>query len=122
MDGCITKAPCGDEKAGPSPADRRKGGLKQPVCVEGYGIPLGLVPAGANRHDSPLLEPTLQTASVQAGPLPEDVTAHLDAACDSGLTRLLPDDPAWRARSHARAYPRRSRPVSGGWPSARTHG
>jgi hypothetical protein len=93
MDGCITKAPCGDEKAGPSPADRRKGGLKQPVCVEGYGIPLGLVPAGANRHDSPLLEPTLQTASVQAGPLPEDVTAHLDAACDSGPTRLLPDDP-----------------------------
>jgi hypothetical protein len=24
-DGCITKAPCGGEKAGPSPVDRRKG-------------------------------------------------------------------------------------------------
>ena len=28
-DGCITKAPCGGEKAGQSPADRRKGGLKR---------------------------------------------------------------------------------------------
>jgi hypothetical protein len=92
VDGCITKAPCGGEKAGPSPVDRRKGGLKRSVCVEGYGIPLGLVSAGANRHDSPLLEPTLRAASVQAGALPDDVTAHLDAAYDSGLTRLLLDD------------------------------
>jgi hypothetical protein len=92
VDGCITKAPCGGQKAGPSPVDRRKSGLKRSVCVEGYGIPLGLVSAGANRHDSPLLEPTLQAASVQAGPLPADVTAHLDAAYDSSLTRLLLDD------------------------------
>ena len=92
VDGCITKAPCGGEKAGPSPVDRRKGGLKRSVCVEGYGIPLGLVSAGANRHDSPLLEPTLRTASAQVGTLPEDVTAHLDAAYDSGPTRQLLND------------------------------
>jgi hypothetical protein len=30
-------------------------GLKRSVLVEGYGIPLGRVLAGANRHDSPLL-------------------------------------------------------------------
>lgn len=92
VDGCITKAPCGGEKAGPSPVDRRKGGLKRSVCVEGYGIPLGLVSAGANRHDSPLLEPTLRAASAQVGTLPEDVTAHLDAAYDSGPTRQLLND------------------------------
>lgn len=92
VDGCITKAPCGGEKAGPSPVDRRKGGLKRSVCVEGYGIPVGLVSAGANRHDSPLLEPTLRAASAQVGKLPEDVTAHLDAAYDSGLIRQLLDD------------------------------
>jgi hypothetical protein len=92
VDGCITKAPCGGEKAGPSPVDRRKGGLKRSVCVEGYGIPLGLVSAGANRHDSPLLEATLRAASAQAGALPDDVTAHLDAAYDSGVTRQLLDD------------------------------
>ena len=29
VDGCLTKAPCGGERAGPSPVDRRKGGLKR---------------------------------------------------------------------------------------------
>jgi hypothetical protein len=28
-DGCITKAPCGGEKAGKSPVDRGKGGIKR---------------------------------------------------------------------------------------------
>jgi len=37
VDGCITQAPCGGDKAGPSPADRRKGGLKRSVATEGYG-------------------------------------------------------------------------------------
>jgi transposase len=55
VDGCITKAPCGGDKAGPSPVDRRKGGLKRSVATEASGIPLGIVSAGANRHDSPLL-------------------------------------------------------------------
>ena len=59
VDGCITKAPGGGEVAGPSPVDRRKQGMKRSVLVEGYGIPLGRVLAGAHRHDSPLLAPTL---------------------------------------------------------------
>ncbi len=42
VDGCITKAPCGGERAGPSPVDRRKGGLKRSVATENYGIPLGI--------------------------------------------------------------------------------
>ena len=42
VDGCITKAPCaGSVRAGPSPVDRRKGGLKRSVATEDYGIPLG---------------------------------------------------------------------------------
>jgi hypothetical protein len=65
VDGCMTKAPCGGERAGPSPVDRRKGGLKRSVATEGYGIPLGIASAGANRHDSPLLAPTLEAASRQ---------------------------------------------------------
>src|SRR5215207_1134384 len=32
-DGCITKAPCGGDKARPSPVDRRKGGLKRSVAT-----------------------------------------------------------------------------------------
>jgi hypothetical protein len=63
VDGCLTKAPCGGDRAGPSPVDRRKGGLKRSAATEGYGIPLGIASAGANRHDSPLPAPTLQAGS-----------------------------------------------------------
>lgn len=86
VDGCITKAPGGGEVAGPSPVDRRKQGMKRSVLVEGYGIPLGRVLAGAHRHDSPLLEPTLDELE-DLGPLPDTITVHLDAGYDSGKTR-----------------------------------
>ena len=86
VDGCITKAPGGGECAGPSPVDRRKLGMKRSLLVEGYGIPLGRVLAPANRHDSPLLAPTLDTLA-QIGPLPDDITVHLDAGYDSQKTR-----------------------------------
>ena len=89
VDGCITKAPCGGDKAGPSPVDRRKGGLKRSTATDGHGIPLGIASAGANRHDSPLLAPTLAAACTQLGPMPEAPTVHLDAAYDSGPTREL---------------------------------
>jgi transposase len=86
VDGCITKAPGGGEVAGPSPVDRRKQGMKRSVLVEGYGIPLGRVLAGAQRHDSPLLAPTLDLLA-DLGPLPAEITVHLDAGYDSGKTR-----------------------------------
>ncbi|MBA3702507.1 MAG: transposase, partial [Rubrobacteraceae bacterium] len=59
VDGCITKAPCGGEKAGKSPVDRGKQGIKRSTAVDALGIPIGGVSAGANHHDSPLLVPTL---------------------------------------------------------------
>jgi hypothetical protein len=89
VDGCMTKAPCGGEKAGPSPVDRRKGGLKRSVASDGHGIPLGLASAGAHRHDSPLLAPTLAAALAQAAPITGGGTVHLDAAYDSAPTRDL---------------------------------
>jgi transposase len=92
IDECITKTPCGGDKAGPSPVDRRKGGLKRSVCVEGYGIPLAVISAGANRHDSPLLTPTLQAAQDPVTTLPEDVRTHLDSGYDSNVTRWLLDE------------------------------
>jgi transposase len=86
VDGCITKAPCGGERAGRSPVDRGKQGTKRSVLVDGDGIPLGVVTASANAHDSPLLAPTLDLLK-PLGPLPEVVTVHLDAGYDSTKTR-----------------------------------
>ncbi|GAA3688438.1 hypothetical protein GCM10022224_062350 [Nonomuraea antimicrobica] len=54
--------------------------------VDGYGIPLGRVLAGGNRHDSPLLAPTLDKPD-DLGPLPNVITVHLDAGYDSQNTR-----------------------------------
>jgi transposase len=78
VDGSITKAPGGGEVAGRSPVDRGKQGLKRSGMTDGYGILLGRVLAGANRYDSPLLAPTLDLLD-HLGPLPDDITVHLDA-------------------------------------------
>lgn len=86
VDGCITKAPCGGEVAGRSPVDRGKQGLKRSTVVDANGIPLGVIAAPANHHDSPLLDPTLDTLRALQ-PLPDAMTAHLDRGYDSGVTR-----------------------------------
>ena len=86
VDCCITKAPCGGQKAGKSPVDRGKGGIKRSMVVDAKGIPLGAIAAPANRHDSPLLEETLDTMEI-VGELPEQMSVHLDRGYDSKLTR-----------------------------------
>ena len=87
VDGCVTKAPCGGEKAGRSPVDRGKRGIKRSMAVDAKGIPLGCLTTPANRHDSPLLVPTLRAASEALGALPEGASVHLDRGYDSRLTR-----------------------------------
>ena len=86
VDCCITKAPCGGEKAGRSPVDRGKRGIKRSVAVDAHGIPLGVVTAPANRHDSPLLAQTLDAARA-LGLLPEGASIRLDRGYDSQATR-----------------------------------
>jgi hypothetical protein len=53
VDGCITKAPCGGQKAGKSPLDRGKQGIKRSTVVDANGVPIGAIAAPANRHDFP---------------------------------------------------------------------
>ena len=86
IDGCMTKAPCGGEKAGRSPVDRGKQGLKRSMATDGSGVPLHVVAAGANRPDGALLEPTLGGLAV-LGLLPAGIAAHLDRGYDSAATR-----------------------------------
>ncbi len=93
VDGCIVKAPCGGDAAGKSPVDRGKQGTKRSVLTDAAGIPLAVVVASANRHDSPLLRPTLERLGrfeTRFGVgLPDRITVHLDAGYDSAKTRDL---------------------------------
>ena len=67
VDCCITKSPCRGEKAGRSLVERVKRDTKRSTAVDARGIPLGTITAPANRHDSPLLVPTLEHASASVG-------------------------------------------------------
>ncbi|MFD7282270.1 IS5 family transposase [Streptomyces sp. NPDC059862] len=119
-DGCITKAPCGGEAAGRSPVDRGKQGLKRSVASEARGVPLGLVSAGANRHDSPLLVPTLEAAKAQVGPLSEQVNVNLDRGYDSDKTRAALAELGFTGTIARKGVPA---PVQAGkrWVIERTH-
>ena len=119
VDGCITKAPCGGERAGRSPVDRGKQGLKRSTLTDAHGIPLHLVSAGANRHDAPLLAPTL--AGLDAlGPLPDDAAVHLDRGYDGAPTRRLLDGCGITAVIARRGVPAPLQ-VGGRWVVERTH-
>ena len=105
VDGCITKAPCGGEKAGKSPVDRGKRGTKRSTAVDGRGIPLGTVTAAANRHDSPLLVPTLEHANASVGGLPEGASVHLDRGYDSFVTRERLEERGMKAEIAKKGQP-----------------
>lgn len=90
VDGCITKAPCGGDKAGRSPVDRGKQGLKRSTLTDANGIPLAVVSAGANRHDAPLLAPTLEGLA-SFGPLALAPTIQLDRGYGGAPTRSVLD-------------------------------
>ena len=101
IDCCITKAPCGGEMAGRSPVDRGKQGLKRSLAVDADGIPLGTVAAPANRHDSPLLAPTLEAL----GRTDAAMTIHLDRGYDSARTRQCLTEHGLRGEIAARGKP-----------------
>ncbi len=119
VDGCVTKAPCGGEKAGRSPVDRGKQGLKRSALTDAAGVPLHLVSAGVNRHDAPLLGRTLAGLE-RCGALPDDATVHLDRGYDSGVTRALLADLGLAGTIACRGVPA---PVQAGarWVVERTH-
>jgi transposase len=119
VDGCLTKAPCGGEVAGKNPTDRGKLGIKRSTLVDAGGLPLGVVSAPANRHDSPLLAPTLDLLK-DMGPLPEHTRVHLDAGYDSQVTRQVLTDRGLDAEIATKGIPA---PVQATkrWPVERTH-
>jgi transposase len=123
VDCCITKAPCGGEKAGRNPVDRGKGGIKRSMAVDAKGIPVGATTAPANRHDSPLLVPTLEAVTQTLGSLPEEASVHLETGA---TTRVCPASGwrswGWSGKSRGKASRRRFGRVGGGWWSGRARG
>jgi transposase len=59
VDSSSLRAPCGGEKTGPNPTDRRKLGSKHHLLTDANGIPLAITLTGANRHDVTQLLPLL---------------------------------------------------------------
>jgi transposase len=124
VDGCITKAPCGGQVAGPSPVDRRKQGLKRSVATEAHGVPLAALPAPANRRDDGLLAATLDTAvtvtAAVVGPLHVQPTVHLDAGYDYQPCRQVLADRGMVGQIATRGVPA---PIQAGrrWPVERSH-
>lgn len=55
----------GGDAIGRNPTDRGKNGTKKSILVEADGGPLGIVIAGANVHDTKLLEATLRAVVVE---------------------------------------------------------
>jgi putative transposase len=53
------------EKSGPNPTDRAKRGVKRSLLTDAKGVPIGLAIDGANRHDSKLARPTLESVPVR---------------------------------------------------------
>jgi Transposase DDE domain len=121
VDGCITKAPAGGAVAGRSPVDRGKQGLKRSVVTDGAGVPLHVVAAGANRHDSPLLGATLAGLERLDRDPPPAALVHLDRGYDNGPTRALLDALGFDGAIARKGVPA---PAQAGarWVVERTHG
>jgi hypothetical protein len=117
VDCCITKAPCGGEKAARSPVDRGKAGVKRSTVVDAQGIPLGTITAPANRLTTRRCwrRPSSTPFGATRRTLPAEgaTSVHLGRAYDdSDATR----EKLWRlvacsARSPGRASPLRLEPV-----------
>ena len=88
VDGSLAKSPCGGEGTGKNPTERGKLGWKWSILTDRGGIPVAWSIDAANRHDSILLPPTLETAGTR-GLLVEIETLWLDKGYDSKATREL---------------------------------
>ena len=96
------------------------------MLTDRNGIPIGWAIDGANRHDSVLLEPTLQ-ATAELGLLAEIETLWLDRDYDSDVTRTrlsaLGIDDAVIAKKRKRGVTqgKKSQPMGLRWPVERTN-
>jgi putative transposase len=105
MDGAMTKAPLGGERAGRNPTDRGKLGAKRSLLTEANGVPVGLAVEGANRHDKKVAEATLESIPVdRPEPTEEEPQGMcLDKGYDYDDTRELVEEFGFTAHVRARS-------------------
>ena len=82
---------------GPNPTDRGKADSKRSLLVDGEGGPLSVVVAGANVHDTKLLEATLEAIVVERPQPTETESQHL--SLDKGY-----DNPPGHGATAAHGY------------------
>ena len=85
VDGSTHKAPCGGDGTGKSLVDRAKPGWEWSILTDRAGVPVAAAVAGANRHDTVLLKPTL--GAVPDKYLADIETLHLDRGYDNAPAR-----------------------------------
>ena len=71
------QSPFWGDSIGCNPTDRGKKGVKRSLLVEESGGPLAVVVDGANRHDTKLLEATIQAIVVERPVPTEEQPQHL---------------------------------------------
>jgi transposase len=126
VDGSLHKSPCGGEGTGKNPTDRGKLGWKWSILTDRNGILFGWVTEGANRNDSILLVPTLDSAA-QRGLLSDIETIWLDRGYDSKATRErlgernLDDAIIAKKRKPGSKEPKKDQSMGLRWPVERTN-
>jgi hypothetical protein len=93
------------------------------VATEGYGIPLGITAAGANRHHAPLLGLHADAAISQLGDIVAgERTCHLDTGYDGRPARQALVGLGFAGQIARKGVPAPSRPDGAGPWSERTPG
>ena len=97
LDSASLRAPCGGQKTGPNPTDRRKLGSKHHLLTDAHGIPLAITLTGANRHDVTQLLPLV------------DGIPHVKGQVGAPRFRpkLLQGDRAYDSQPHRQALKKR---------------
>mgnify|MGYP003148066517 FL=1 len=129
VDGAMTKAPLGGEDTGKNPTDRGKLGTKRSLQTDGGGVPIGLAVAGANVHDTKLLQQTIEDSIERAvSEVNEEEHLCLDKAYDSAAIRdMIVSLYQYTAHVRSRGEEKRELDRSSGerprrWVVERTHG
>ena len=129
VDGAMTKAPLGGEDTGKNPTDRGKLGTKRSLQTDGGGVPIGLAVAGANVHDTKLLQQTIEDSIERAvSEVNEEEHLCLDKAYDSAAIRdMIVSLYQYTAHVRSRGEEKRELDRTSGerprrWVVERTHG